>query len=239
MLPVEFLNFDSNDTQTVNFAFDRLNRNMRKLESQELRHARWDGWFIQLVESECEKLEWKTIGIATAARSKRMKDAQFISELLLCLFEKKQHGFDQDNLDRAYGRYDDLEECAVEVNTDDFLHDLEVAKSYLISMQEHNECVRKHASSLAHMYTLWAAVALHMEELGCATDFADIFKRFMEEGKVIMADQSRLSAALASNDPLTRTLVVYQQAAKGAATDLNPREKRLEALMTYVRSLPS
>jgi hypothetical protein len=69
VIPVEFLTFDVNDTKDVSEAFDRLNRNMRKLESQELRHARWDGWFIGIVENECEEPIWQKLGIVTKARS--------------------------------------------------------------------------------------------------------------------------------------------------------------------------
>jgi hypothetical protein len=115
VIPVEFLIFDPNDPQEVNQAFDRLNRNMRKLEPQELRHARWDGWFIRLVEGECEDPTWNKLGIVTKARAKRMKDAQFISELLLVLIEETQHGFDQEMLDAAYAKYDDLEEANIEL----------------------------------------------------------------------------------------------------------------------------
>lgn len=61
VIPVEFLTFDVQDTRVVSQAFDRLNRNMRKLEPQELRHARWDGWFIKLVERECEAKVWKDL----------------------------------------------------------------------------------------------------------------------------------------------------------------------------------
>src|SRR5437870_774607 len=107
VIPVEFLSFDPGDTRAVDQAFDRLNRNMRKLEAQELRHARWDGWFILLVEQECEDPAWRKLGVVTNARSKRMKDAQFMSELALVIIERKQHGFDQEMLDAAYGRYDD------------------------------------------------------------------------------------------------------------------------------------
>ena len=241
VLPVEFLTFDDDDTQAVNLAFDRLNRNMRKLEPQELRHARWDGWFIKLVESECEQREWQSIGVVTSARSKRMKDAQFISELLLCVLEKRQHGFDQDNLDRAYGLYDDPDEnedeSEDELNTDDFNAELEATKTYLVDMQNANSCVKKYANSLAVLYTLWAAIALHRSELGTPQDFALIFAEFINTGKNAIADPASLSLALASLDPLQKNAVEFQQAAKGAATDLRPRERRLEALMTYVRSL--
>ena len=143
VLPVEFLIFDPNDPQEVNQAFDRLNRNMRKLEPQELRHARWDGWFIKIVETEAEDPVWQKLGLVTKARSARMKDAQFISELLLVLIEKKQIGFDQEELDDAYAKYDDLEELEVPIDPDEIKESLVEGKEYLIAMQDKNGCVKK------------------------------------------------------------------------------------------------
>ncbi|MCY2979253.1 MAG: DUF262 domain-containing protein [Planctomycetota bacterium] len=239
VIPVEFLSFDANDTHVVSLAFDRLNRNMRKLEPQELRHARWDGWFISLVEAECERPEWLTLGVVTKARSKRMKDAQFISELLLVVLEGGQHGFDQDNLDRAYGEYDDANEVAQSKDTDDYEAKVQETKEFLIAMQTHNGCVKKYANSLAPFYSLWAAVALHREELGDAEDFATKFEEFIKIGKEAMAEPTVLLEALGSENPLARLPVDFQHAAKGAATDLNPRKKRLEALMSYIRLQPS
>ena len=83
VMPVEFLSFDPNDTKEVNQAFDRLNRNMRKLDPQELRHARWEGWFISLVENECDDPTWKKLGIVTNARAKRMSSRSRPLGLLL------------------------------------------------------------------------------------------------------------------------------------------------------------
>ena len=71
------------DGAIVNEVFDRLNRNSRKLTSQELRHAKYDGWPITIAEAEEEKEDWKRLGIVTTARAKRMADTQFISELML------------------------------------------------------------------------------------------------------------------------------------------------------------
>lgn len=110
VMPVEFLTFDANDPREVNHAFDRLNRNMRKLEPQELRHARWDGWFIKFIDSQCEDLVWKQVGVVNSTRSKRMKDAQFLSELFLVVIDKKSNGFDQQRLDDAYGKYDEIDQ---------------------------------------------------------------------------------------------------------------------------------
>ena len=72
--------------------FDRLNRNAKVLTDQELRHARFDGWLINNVENEAneENLEndnkfWKNVGIATKGKAARMKDAEFISILMLII----------------------------------------------------------------------------------------------------------------------------------------------------------
>lgn len=85
LLAVEFI--DSIDGNYVNEVFDRLNRISRKLERQELRHAKYDGWFITTAETESEKDEWERFGIVTKARMKRMKDIQFISELLMVILK--------------------------------------------------------------------------------------------------------------------------------------------------------
>src|SRR5260221_2233260 len=52
----------------INEVFDRLNRNARKLARQELRHAKFDGWFATYVEKEAGEDDWVTLGIVTTAR---------------------------------------------------------------------------------------------------------------------------------------------------------------------------
>lgn len=108
LLPVEHIDFSE---ASINEAFNRLNRNSRKLEPQEIRHSQFDGWFINFVESECQDPLWAAFGITSPARVRRMKDSQFISELALVVIENKIHGFDQDFLTDAYARYDDFEEA--------------------------------------------------------------------------------------------------------------------------------
>ena len=93
-IPVEMVDLVENDL--VNEVFDRLNRNARKLKRQELRHARFDGWLINLAEAESQEEAWKTLGVVTTARARRMDDCQAISELVLVILEGKMMGFDQD-----------------------------------------------------------------------------------------------------------------------------------------------
>ena len=68
VLPVEQLNFDPGETEAVNDAFDRLNRNSRKLEAQELRHARFDGWLISIERGQRDLAAGRTRVSTPASR---------------------------------------------------------------------------------------------------------------------------------------------------------------------------
>jgi hypothetical protein len=235
VIPVEFLIFDANDPQEVNQAFDRLNRNMRKLEAQELRHARWDGWFIKLVESECEDQVWRKLGIVTNARNKRMKDAQFISELILMTIERKQLGFDQQSIDEAYSKYDDLDELDQPVDPDEVKERLAAAKEYLSVMQDTNGVVKDHAGTLAAFYTLWAAVTLHRNVLPEGAAFAAIFADFKNKVDEIEATENPDPLLNGPNARKYKRASDFLQGFRGASTDLTPRAKRLDALLAFVR----
>lgn len=228
-LPIEQLTFDLSDTKAVNVAFDRLNRNMRKLEPQELRHARWGGWFITLVEGECDDPTWRDLGVVTNARSKRMKDAQFISELVMVLIDKGQHGFDQDNLDNFYARYDDPEDSEVDFDTEEVNEALKTAKAFLSEMQAANGSVKTHARTVSVFYTLWALVALHKSSLPDAKEMARIFDEFMKKVNALDPKQGASVQDVGSVHEWKFLL-----ASKGAHTDLAPRKDRLEALLSYV-----
>jgi hypothetical protein len=232
VIPVEFLSFDTNDTKEVNQAFDRLNRNMRKLDRQELRHARWDGWFISLVEAECEDSVWRRLGIVTNARSKRMKDAQFISELLLVLIERKQLGFDQQLLDDTYSKYEDLDEADLPVNPDEIKEQLLDAKQYILALEASNGCVKEYATTLAVFYTLWAAVVLHRRSLPDAEQFAAIFAEFRKLSEAV--DIANIAQLERHDGEKVRLASVFVLDTKGASTDLGPRTRRLEALLAFV-----
>ena len=52
---------DLPDIAMINEVFDRLNRNSKNLNPQELRHAKYDGWFITEAENEAEDMIWETL----------------------------------------------------------------------------------------------------------------------------------------------------------------------------------
>jgi hypothetical protein len=88
-------------------AFDRLNRNVARLSNQELRHARFDGEFINMIEGLVEDPFWEDVGIATRANLKRMKIDEFVSEIFLLTMHGVLDGTQSKVLDKYYKDYDD------------------------------------------------------------------------------------------------------------------------------------
>ena len=220
------------DGSIVNEVFDRLNRNSRRLTSQELRHAKFDGWFISYVEAEAEKEEWKTLGIATPARAKRMADAQFISELLLVNLTGTMAGFDQDYLDEQYANYDEPDETVFDFDEATSLASVERTKKFLLAVEKENGVVSKYAKNFNHFYTLWAVVAMNP---GTANDPAGTAVRFDNFMKAVegLASSGIEAVISALGQPLpdgTRGEIIYYENSRGASTDLTQRRERYNAL---------
>jgi hypothetical protein len=232
ILPVEMLS--SVEGTLVNEVFDRFNRNSKKLERQELRHAKYDGWFITFAEDETERAEWQTFKIVTKARSKRMRDVQFMSELMLIILENGIAGFDQDNLDSKYSQYDEPD--VVDEETEDvlpafskveFTQRWESVRSYVLEMETTNACVSIHASTFMNFYTLWGVVGL-TAHMPAATEVAEKYKHFMEDVKT--SSNLATEGSESADDP-DNLVSQYQSGMQGASTDLSKRQVRHNALL--------
>ena len=213
------------DEQSIREIFDRINRNSRKLTPQEMRHARYDGWFITLVETEAEKVEWRKFGIFTKARYKRMADIQFISELCAIILRGKISRFDQNDIDTVYSEYDDFSELDQgEVNA--VGAEIERLKSILKNMLESQKDLHKYFMYRVHFYTLWAYLHLNQKDYSNVDKLALKYLQFMNE--VSKYDQD-------SNIDLTfpeGAIRNYATNIRGPkSTNLAPRQERLDALI--------
>jgi hypothetical protein len=225
-LPVEMIDIVED---VVNEVFDRLNRNSRRLTRQELRHAKYDGWFTTIAEAEAEKEAWNTLGVTTKARAKRMTDTQFISELMLVILENAVLGFDQDDLDASYAQYDDPSETVVGFSEQGFINNFELVKAYLLAMEGQDNVVSGFAKSLAHFYTLWSIIALNCDKLKPPPETATRYKAFMQKVETLAA-QKNLEVFLAEKGASFQNAFLYYDYARGASTDLKPREERYKVL---------
>ncbi len=106
-LAVRFL---TNAMETeVRDMFKRLNKFLTKLSDQELRNAIYSGPFVGLVTALADDDYWAENGIVSPAIIRRMKDIEFISELMIGLMDGPQNGSGQviDEYYRQLEVYDD------------------------------------------------------------------------------------------------------------------------------------
>jgi hypothetical protein len=226
-LPIEFI--DGDNSLIINEVFDRLNRTSRKLERQELRHARYDGWFIKITEAEAEKEEWERMGVVTKARMRRMKDAQCISELLTVLVKNRITGYDQDALDDIYAEYDSPHETLQNFEEEDFKRNLEFTKDYILSMDAHDLAVTKFAKGFVNFYSLWAFVVLNRTHLETPETTAARYSEFM--GRVAALSKERdINKFLGDENSLYSAAYKYLINSGKNNTDPKRREARNEVL---------
>jgi hypothetical protein len=216
------------ETTAVNTIFDRLNRNARKLTDQELRHAKFDGWFIKEAEAEANQDEWRDFGVVTTSRARRMVDIQFISELLLVVLENHMLGFDQDVLDEFYVKYDELSEITPEFDEDDYRARVGKVRGYIVKMEEHNKSISEHAKGFANFYTIWSLIALE-DNLPEPNILARAYKSFMEDVEKVNA-QGIPDLMIQGNAQLNRQHLAYLTNLTGATSHLPARQERYNAL---------
>jgi hypothetical protein len=97
-------NIRSASKSELESAFDRLNRNVAKLNDQELRNARFSGAFIKLMTNLADEDFWSKTGVSTRARVRRMLDVEYVSEIYILTMHGVQDG--KASLDDFYSSYD-------------------------------------------------------------------------------------------------------------------------------------
>lgn len=229
VIPVEFITL-SDGAAYVKEVFGRLNRNSRKLVEQELRHAKYDGWFVSFVEHEAEELDWKDLGVVTTARARRMKDIQFLSELLIIVINNGIIGFDQDIIDRYYADYNDPSEADIEIQAEEVAERFIQGRRYLVEMQKHDNVIKKYADDFKNLYSLWAIVVLKTGQLPAPAVLAEKYAAFMEEVNSLKGDETGEQLAAREAELTYPSCVKYHQSSSGATTDELQRKNRLEAL---------
>lgn len=227
VIPVEFIKIV--EGTVVNEVFDRLNRNSRKLERQELRHARYDGWLVEFAEGESADGFWKDVGVSTTARVKRMKDVQFISELLMVVIYRRIQGFDQDAIDEAYAAYDVPQDTDPDFQEEAMRMIVGEVKNYISAMKANVPGIVEHLRTATNFYSLWAALVLMDDQRPDPRKAAEAYLEFLN---IVAAIRERRAAGEPDIDLVERNAAaaVYLENATGASTEPSQREKRHEIL---------
>ncbi len=233
VIPVEFTNIFS-DSKLINEVFDRLNRNSRKLVEQELRHAKFDGWFISYVEGEADSLDWEKLCIVTTSRRKRMRDVQFLSELLIIILKDKVGGFDQNEITEFYAKYDDLDDIDSPLDEEFIITKFTEEKNYMLELERSNSIISDYSKDFTNFYSLWAIIALNKNKVPPTIEFADKYKIFIDE--VLKFRESEYLKKAADGEiklTIPQSLHYYQNSI-GASTEGPQRIARNSALMSYI-----
>lgn len=85
--------------------FQRLNKNVVALNSQELRQATYWGPFIKTMQEIANYGYWSTTGIFTPLNTRRMMDIEYISELSIAILHGHQNK--KETLDEYYLTYEE------------------------------------------------------------------------------------------------------------------------------------
>lgn len=224
---------DTVDSAVVKEIFDRYNRTSKNLERQELRHAKYDGWLITAAEEEVKKLEWRDLGIVTTATARRMKDVQFISELMMVLLREDIAGFSQDDIDEHYAKFDTPSEADPSFSEEDFSERFDCLKNWILDLENNGNVVTSFGKSYTNFYSLWSFAA-SLKCLPPAAPFAAVYKGFMEKVTLILKADSIEEYASGDNAPIYREALNYAQSARGANTELPQRTARHKALSSLL-----
>jgi hypothetical protein len=234
-VPVDFI--DLPPGLNINEIFDRVNRNSRNLERQELRHARYNGWFITEVENEIDEDKfWEDINVTSKAKSKRMKDVQFVSELLLIIVDEKIVGFDQYYIDEKYAALDNIDEVeeGLEFDKEKYYQEKNKIKKFIAAMEASNRCISTHAKTANNLYTLFAVLALEKFDV-LPQELAARYMAFMEVVEEIKNLEPDDQIPPDENKkPNWDNAYKYYVNTRGASTDLFQRQERYNALKAAI-----
>lgn len=188
----------------LNQAFDRLNRNVSRLNKQELRHAQYGGAFITKMENLASDVFWEEIGLVTPARRRRMLDVEYVSEFYVVAARGIQDG--KDYLDSLYAEFDtEIEDERVSDRR------FRAAKTFLEALNDELPLAGTRYKNVADFYSLWAAVIrlIQSEEAPAPADGAERLAKFLIEVDAGRSARSRryvLAARQGSNKSSNREL---------------------------------
>ncbi|MGF3054583.1 DUF262 domain-containing protein [Microbacterium sp. YY-03] len=227
-LTVEFI--DDVHEPLVREVFSRLNQNSRKLERQELRHARFDGWLLEFVESQVQDDVWKELKVSTRARSKRMADVQLLLEYAQQLIVGEPVGFDQDALDELCAAYNDVD-LFEDFDTDSFEELFESLAAQLQNLVEQQSDILNYLSSRNNFYSVWGLLAA-ARKAGEEVE-AERLLGFLRGVENLRTEEKENPQRNRENDD--PNLSRYLANSMGAATEEPQRLARHEAILTILR----
>lgn len=209
----------TNDYQYVKETFQRLNKNNMVLKRQELRHAKFTGHFIKLVEQLTDDIFWKN-GIFSQSEINRMRDKEFVSELLVGMIEGVQQG--TTTLDKFYESLD-TEFKEKKKWQKRFQKTLKTIQSIFPNLMQ------THWKEQGDFYALFIAISKLLEDHVFSPDRANIMREELEEFR------RRVNTEGDTNTH--KTITEYHKAIGNAPS--NKKNRNIRTKIIYDLLLPS
>jgi len=209
--------------EQIRAIFQRLNRNVVALSRQELRHATYWGEFIKSMEELATEEFWRKAGVFTANEVRRMLDVEFISELAIGTMHGPQNK--KISLDRWYATYE--EEYEERPRLESLFRSILGEIDRLLP-----DLSRTRWSKKSDFYTLFLYLSSRADAFPLARDERDGLAAqlvdFADHVEIILRLDSSESAAT------VRPILDYSRAVQRAASDLNNRRTRAQALREFI-----
>jgi hypothetical protein len=226
---IEYL--PSSDEQVISNIFYRINRNVIKLTPQELRHAKFNGVFINLAE---DLTTWmfnfldeknKNFPKIDANSKKQMKDVEMVAQLLLFL-EEGARSYSPDYLDKAFSDRDSEWEEKDEIETE-FRNTIEDIKK-ILDLSKNINLSKTRLKNQADFYSLFGAIAElnRKEKLTIDEDTGAKINDFIK----VVEDKELQDRSRDDLNSYQKKALDYYQAVKSAFTDAGPRKARIEIM---------
>lgn len=220
---VRFLKTDSDEE--VRDMFRRLNKFLTPLNAQELRNATYTGPFIHLVEELADDEYWAENVIVTAALIRRMKDMEFVSDLLIGIMHGPQGG-SRKVIDEYYNNNEDYEDEFPGQRDAEalFVRTLETVRRILPKIRD------TRWKNITDFYTLFIAVATLLRE----GDFPR--SKTSEARKALAKFAEQISRRFADERArVSNNAIDYVRAVEKGANDKKRRADRHTALLHVIR----
>lgn len=165
-----------------------------------------------------------------------MLDVQFISELCAVVLKARVIGFDQDALDDLYAEYEDISELSGFIE-DDFVNHVNGLKKSVAEMINLRPSILGSIRAQGNFYSLWSYLFLERYVSPMTDEFVERYERFMKNVKITRDAQDAKedpSAVLDEDCAYRAAAIDYANNTRGASTDLTPRTKRHNALVTVM-----
>jgi hypothetical protein len=204
--------------------FRRLNAYLTKLNDQELRNSTYSGPFVKLVNELADDPYWTESKIVSTANIRRMKDVQFVSELLIGVIYGPQGGA-QREIDTHYAFFEEFEDEFEGQDKAVALYEKTLAtiKSILPDIQDY----RWHYQ--ADFYSLFVALSQLLAEKEIRKPRKAVKKLLTQFGELVNRRLADDTAAVANN------VVKYVRTVEKSVTDKVRRTTRHKVLVSLLQ----